>query len=125
MHMKTSVWSLQIWSNFGDASVSTGEQLSEAGQMGEGQGHYREALQAYERSCSLSDSQQGDDLPGLLHNWGVGLHSLASRAQVTFVCLEGLVWLYNNPFFHLCLAAAGQQCGNCVICLRKLRTQWA
>ena len=77
----------QIWSNLADALVSTGEQLSEAGQMEEGQGHYRQALQAYERSCSLSDSQQGDDLPGLLHNWGVGLHSLASHAQVTSACL--------------------------------------
>ncbi|KAK9821851.1 hypothetical protein WJX74_004939 [Apatococcus lobatus] len=70
-----------IWSNLGDALVSIGEQLCEAGQVEEGQGCYKEALQAYEHSCSLSDSQQGDDLPGLLHNWGVGLHSFASHTQ--------------------------------------------
>lgn len=63
--------------------MSLGEQLSESGQVEQGQGHFREALQAYEHSCSLSDSQQGDDLPGLLHNWGVGLHSFASHTQVT------------------------------------------
>ncbi|KXZ53952.1 hypothetical protein GPECTOR_6g870 [Gonium pectorale] len=36
------------------------------------------ALAAYERACSLSDSSQGDDLPGLLCNWGSGLLSMAA-----------------------------------------------
>ena len=59
----------------------------EAGQVEEGQGRFRDALQAYNQSCSVSDSQQGDDLPGLLHNWGVGLHTYASHTQVrhTFI----------------------------------------
>lgn len=77
-----TVVSMKIWSNLGDAMVSMGEQLTEAGRIEEGQGHFMRALQAYDRSCSLSDSQQGDDLPGLLHNWGVGLHSFAAHTQV-------------------------------------------
>ena len=43
---------------------------------------YEEAMRAYERACQLSASEAGDDLPGLLHNWGVGLHSLGTHAQV-------------------------------------------
>ena len=31
----------------------------------------------YDRACSLCDSTAGDDLPGLLTNWGVGLHTIA------------------------------------------------
>lgn len=36
------------------------------------------ALELYARACGACDSAQGDDLPGLLHNWGVGLYT-ASR----------------------------------------------
>jgi hypothetical protein len=37
------------------------------------------ALQCYARACGACDSARGDDLPGLLHNWGVGLYTAASR----------------------------------------------
>jgi hypothetical protein len=36
------------------------------------------ALHLYARACGACDSARGDDLPGLLHNWGVGLYT-ASR----------------------------------------------
>lgn len=42
----------------------------------------RQGLEAYERSCALCDSSQGDDLPGLLCNWGSGLLSAAQMQQV-------------------------------------------
>lgn len=45
---------------------------------------YNAALAAYERSCALSDSADGDDLPGLLVNWGVGLTTAASCVAVRF-----------------------------------------
>lgn len=45
----------------------------------QGQALFSQAMQAYERSCALSDSEAGDDLPGLLHNWGCGLHAAAKR----------------------------------------------
>ncbi|GJP32917.1 hypothetical protein CLOM_g17500 [Closterium sp. NIES-68] len=41
--------------------------------------HYERAMQAYGTACSLCDARVGDDLPGLLHNWGVGLLSAAQR----------------------------------------------
>ncbi len=54
---------------------------------------YGEAMAAYSKACMLSSSEEGDDLPGLLNNWGVGLHSLGTHAKVT-ICmsqtLEGL-----------------------------------
>ncbi len=43
---------------------------------------YGEAMAAYAKACSLCSSEDGDDLPGLLHNWGVGLHSLGTHAKV-------------------------------------------
>ena len=44
---------------------------------------YGEAMAAYSKACMLSSSEEGDDLPGLLNNWGVGLHSLGTHAKVT------------------------------------------
>jgi hypothetical protein len=38
------------------------------------------ALDCYGRACGACDSSQGDDLPGLLHNWGVGLFTAARLA---------------------------------------------
>ena len=60
---------LQTWSNLADTLALYGAA-------------YGEAMRAYERACQLSTSEAGDDLPGLLHNWGVGLHSLGTHAQV-------------------------------------------
>jgi tetratricopeptide (TPR) repeat protein len=38
-------------------------------------------MEAYGRACGLSSSEHGDDLPGLLCNWGAGLLAAAARAQ--------------------------------------------
>lgn len=40
-------------------------------------------MQAFETACSMSSSEQGDDLPGLLHNWGVGLSTMANQLNVS------------------------------------------
>lgn len=45
------------------------------------------AVQSYESSCSMTDSSAGDDLPGLLHNWGVGLHTISKHAQARHTLL--------------------------------------
>ncbi len=37
--------------------------------------------QAYERSCTISDSANGDDLPGMLCNWGSGLLAIAQMTR--------------------------------------------
>ncbi len=39
-------------------------------------------MAAYAAACGLSSSEAGDDLPALLFNWGVGLHSLGTHAPV-------------------------------------------
>jgi hypothetical protein len=62
--------------------VALGEAALAAGQPGAGQAAFEAALAAYQASCNHSDSAKGDDLPGLLHNWGVGLHSISKHAQV-------------------------------------------
>lgn len=45
---------------------------------------YTNAMTQYEKACTLSNSDQGDDLPGLLHNWGVGLQSAGTKLKVNF-----------------------------------------
>jgi hypothetical protein len=40
---------------------------------------YDSAMEEYSRACGLSSSENGDDLPGLLHNWGVALLSVGKR----------------------------------------------
>ena len=74
---------LQTWSNLADTLVSQAELLE---QQGKADAHaaslYSEAMAAYGTACMLSSSEQGDDLPGLLNNWGVGLHSQGTHAKV-------------------------------------------
>jgi hypothetical protein len=73
---------VQTLSNLGDALVQQGEAAIAVGNAELGQHCFQSALSSYEASCSQTDSGQGDDLPGLLHNWGVGLHTISSYAQV-------------------------------------------
>lgn len=40
---------------------------------------YTSAMEAYGRACSLADANVGDDLAGLLQNWGASLSSLAEH----------------------------------------------
>lgn len=46
---------------------------------------YGEAMAAYSKACMLSSSEEGDDLAGLLFNWGVGLHSLGTHVKVNSI----------------------------------------
>ncbi|KAG1656018.1 hypothetical protein FOA52_005646 [Chlamydomonas sp. UWO 241] len=71
------------WSNLADCVMSHAQLLHDSasasgGQSDAAEAACRSALQSYERSCSLCDSTQGDDLPGLLCNWGSGLLAAAS-----------------------------------------------
>ena len=76
---------MQTWSNLADALVALAERVFDGGNAESSDALYDSARTAYERACSLSSSDQGDDLPGLLHNWGVGLHSLGTHTQVHIV----------------------------------------
>ena len=77
---------LQTWSNLADTLVAAAELSAEAGDAaaaGQESGRlYAAAMAAYAAACGLSSSETGDDLPALLFNWGVGLHSLGTHAQV-------------------------------------------
>lgn len=75
--------SLQTWSNLGDALAAQAELSFANGATAASQQLYISARSAYEQACSLSSSDQGDDLPGLLHNWGVGLHSQGTHSQAS------------------------------------------
>ena len=80
------------WSNLADCLVQYAQLLAEgplASRRPEAPGICEEALRAYERSCSLSDSSQGDDLPGLLCNWGSGLLAIAQMTQPPKVMIFG------------------------------------
>lgn len=74
---------LQTLVNLADALVSAAERLEETGDTHCSQETYGEAMQVYAKACSLSSSEDGDDLPGLLYNWGVGLHSAGTSLKVT------------------------------------------
>ena len=77
---------VQTWGNRADAFVRQAELMAEssAGHGGKEavRQTYEQGMAAYGTACSLSSSEQGDDLPGLLHNWGVGLISMAQHSQV-------------------------------------------
>ena len=74
---------LQTWSNLADTLVSQAELLEQQGVADAGTASlYSVAMAAYGKACMLSSSEEGDDLPGLLNNWGVGLHSQGTHAKV-------------------------------------------
>jgi hypothetical protein len=77
---------VQTWSNLADVLVQHAElcceQGAEANSGAQPQVFYSQAREAYSHACSLSSSENGDDLPGLLLNWGVALLSMAKHAQV-------------------------------------------
>lgn len=66
---------VQTHSNLGDTLVSAAEAFLESSQMERSRHSYAEAFASYADACSLSTSEAGDDLPGLLQNWGLGLQS--------------------------------------------------
>ncbi|GMH34084.1 hypothetical protein BSKO_01918 [Bryopsis sp. KO-2023] len=63
----------EVWQNLSDVLVQLGESLCETDRQSEGEECFREAFESYTQSCGLCDSRKGDDLPGLLENWGLGL----------------------------------------------------
>ncbi|CAI7878940.1 unnamed protein product [Closterium sp. NIES-54] len=76
-----------LLSNLGDCAVKTAELMCPERPVGEravtawggAWGQYERGMGAYGAACSLCDVRVGDDMPGLLHNWGVGLLSAAQR----------------------------------------------
>lgn len=73
------------WSNLADALVQHAALCCEAGRAQQGGELFAQARAAYQRACELSDAAQGDDVPGLLVNWGRGLLAMAQNAQARVV----------------------------------------
>ena len=78
----TCVVVMQTLLNVADTHIALGEAQAEAGQLQAGQAAFQAGIAAYAEACGLCSSEAGDDLPGLLHNWGVGLHTWATHTQV-------------------------------------------
>jgi len=93
----SKVCCVQTWGNRADALVRQAELLAEvtpaqSGDDAVGQA-FAQAMQAYEKACSMTSSEQGDDLPGLLHNgaWVFVLWLTSKRCRpVTDMKLLGL-----------------------------------
>lgn len=89
---------VQVASNLGDVLVSIGEQQVASGQQEAARESYGKAMEAYSNACSTSSSEAGDDLPGLLHNWGVGLHSAGTCLQVTLITIRAFVHIRRKCY---------------------------
>ena len=69
------------YSNLGDILVQHGELLCKAGSIMEGFAKFTKSRESYAKACELSSTDQGDDLPGLLLNWGAGVLTAAESAD--------------------------------------------
>jgi tetratricopeptide (TPR) repeat protein len=69
------------YSNLGDILIQHGELMCKAGGISDGFDKFNKARAAYAKACELSSTDQGDDLPGLLLNWGAGVLTAAEHAE--------------------------------------------
>eukprot|EP00890_Picochlorum_soloecismus_P000454 jgi/Picsp_1/1409/NSC_04888-R1_hypothetical protein COCSUDRAFT_61299 [Coccomyxa subellipsoidea C-169] len=76
------------WNNLGDSLIQQAE--FEAGEGDAAHVFYR-AMQAYEKACALSSSENGDNLPALLCDWGAGLLAFANTVEDVEFCQKLLV----------------------------------
>lgn len=73
--------------NRADALKQAGELALDAGDMPSAQAALAAADAAYAAALATASSDDGDDVPAILHNWGVALHS-AARAGGGAAALE-------------------------------------
>jgi hypothetical protein len=64
--------------NLADALKQGADLAAEAGDAGAARALFRAAAEGYAAAVATASSEDGDDLPSLLHNWGVALASAAS-----------------------------------------------
>uniref|UniRef100_A0A7S3VU66 Uncharacterized protein n=1 Tax=Dunaliella tertiolecta TaxID=3047 RepID=A0A7S3VU66_DUNTE len=111
-------------SNKGDALMQLSQALWDAGQVLEAQVTSQSALTSYETSCSLSSSSEGDDLPGLLANWGTGLITAgkyaAELAQRTALIDAAIARLQNCAEFARCDTAPLVSLGDALMAKAEL-----
>ena len=68
---------MQTWSNLADSLIQLSQALSSTQRLQDVEEAVTRARAAYQSSCSNSSAYEGDDLPGLLSNWGTGLATVA------------------------------------------------
>lgn len=79
------------WSNLADAAVAGCRAAVEGGDAGAAAQLAAQAREGYAKACELSSTENGDDLPGLLANWGRGLLTIAAVPTQVHVCMW--VWV--------------------------------
>jgi hypothetical protein len=67
-----------LW-NLADARVKCAECAAECGEREAAHNTFTAAFRTYEAACGRADSQAGDDLGGLLFDWGCGLVASANN----------------------------------------------
>ncbi len=70
---------VELLRSWADALVRRAELAAGAGDGASADACYGRALGAYAAACGGADSTKGDDVAGLLYNWGCGLQSLAKH----------------------------------------------
>ena len=61
------------------SSPSSSSSSAAAASLGEGRGFYLRSFKDFEEAVARASSEDGDDLPALLLNWGAGLHSAFTK----------------------------------------------
>ena len=110
-------WPCQTWSNLGAALVSMAEAHASSGNATGAAEAYEQAMAAYAQASSMCHSELGGDLPGLLHDWGVALLSLATHSQVNYstsgdrTVFVGMVAHQHHLVRRQLETGAGKTCG--------------
>ena len=99
---------MEILMNLGDAWLKLAEIFCDTGRAELGERAYRESLDVYLHGSGWADARRGDDLSGLVYNWGCCLLSFGQRsadAATAGAALEEAVAKFSAA---LDLGAAGQ-----------------
>ena len=79
--IKVCCSSMQTWNNLADALIQLAQALSTTQRLQEAEEAVARARTSYQCATSLSSSEDGDDLPGLLCNWGSGLTAVGGMLR--------------------------------------------
>lgn len=74
---------MQTWSNLADVLIELAQALAATKRLTDAEEAVTRAHTAYQSATSLSSSEDGDDLPGLLCNWGTGLTAVGGMLRDT------------------------------------------
>eukprot|EP00803_Ostreobium_quekettii_P003551 evm.model.scf_1101.6 EVM.evm.TU.scf_1101.6 scf_1101:27632-29210(-) len=71
----------KVWNNLADVQIELGVAEHRMGMHDASVVSLQDGLLSYSQACMFSDSSRGDDLPGLLHDWGVALQTVAEHTE--------------------------------------------